>query len=324
MTSLSALGASGNPGDIDPLQCLAVDDNKDVHDMAVEGEKVYVVADDLSYRGAPNGIYLKYFDGEIWHDWIRVNDDPDYIGRGPRVDAKDGKAHIVWDAKRPSSSYNVHYRTFENGTWGPITNVIPHDNLYWKPQQWCDIAADGNDIAVTWIARYDYRSHLYCRFKRGSDWGSATHLETVELENHSLSQARIVISGLRVHVVWQEGIPLQQDIFIRTFDGTEWQPKLRLNENRDGGNGYSSPTINIDGENVHIAWTQHRVYDEISTWYMYLPGGEPGIPIVIEDDLMSEPRNPSIAADEGRVLITWNGDLEDPKEVFFVYRNGPD
>ena len=40
--------------------------------MHADGEKVYVVADDAGSNHGPNGVYLKYFDGEIWHDWIWV------------------------------------------------------------------------------------------------------------------------------------------------------------------------------------------------------------------------------------------------------------
>lgn len=118
------------------------------------------------------------------------------------------------------------------------------------------IAANGNNVHLTWFDERDGNSEIY--YKRstnnGLSWGSDTRLTNAAgpSENPGL-----VVSGQDVYIVWNDNRDGNGEIYFkRSSDGgNNWLPDIRLT-NSTSVSIY--PAIAVNGSVLHITWQDGR------------------------------------------------------------------
>lgn len=123
--------------------------------------------------------------------------------------------------------------------------------------------AEGNNLHVTWHDTRDGNYEIY--YKRSTD-GGATWGADVRISNDNQYSYRpsIAASGSTIHIVWYDGrIVNNAEIYYRrsTDNGVTWGPETRLT---NANLGSSFPSIAVNGNMVHMTWTEYRdVNDEV-------------------------------------------------------------
>lgn len=116
--------------------------------------------------------------------------------------------------------------------------------------------ASDNNLHVVWQDYRDNNSEIY--YKRSTDNGISFGND-VRLTNNTGQSVlpEVTVSGSNVHVVWEEDISGDYEIFyIRSTDnGATWGPVIRIT-NASGVSGYAH--VAASGSTVHILWRDVR------------------------------------------------------------------
>jgi len=134
----------------------------------------------------------------------------------------DNKVMVVWDEKE--GFYNLFYRVFANGSWGPKTRIYSTS----MDSQWPQLARDGNDrIHMTWMegTSRSNREIYYARYENGK-W---TGKQKVYASAWNSTWPRIGVDQLnRPHIIWTHDLGSARgnnDIYHRWLDGS-WKGPL--------------------------------------------------------------------------------------------------
>ena len=150
--------------------------------------------------------------------------------------------------------------TDSRAQWQPDVRLTndPADSYTSLNNAW-SIAASGNVVHVVW---YDYRNgvnpEIY--YKRSTDGGTSWGADTRLTNDPATSNyASVSVSGLLVHVVWQDtrdGTPNVEIYSKRSTDGgTSWGPDTRLTNDPAFSN---YPSGAVSGLVVHVVWQDVR------------------------------------------------------------------
>jgi hypothetical protein len=112
-------------------------------------------------------------------------------------------------------------------------------------------------VHVVWTDNRHGNFELY--YKRSDDGGSSWGIDN-RLTNASSnpSNPKLSIEGSFVHLVWQDGRDLNNEIYYKrsTDNGLSWSPDTRLTNNRGNSN---LPSISSSTQNLYIVW--HDISD---------------------------------------------------------------
>jgi hypothetical protein len=167
--------------------------------LSVFGSAVHVVWYDV--RDGNSEIYYKRSTdgGSTWGADTRLTNDV-ASSTGASVSASSLGVNVVWNDNRDGNNEIYYKRSTDGGsTWGADTRLTNNSLVSFAPI----ISTSGSGVQVVWYDNRDGNYEIY--YKRsmdaGSNWEADTRLtnSTGESEYPSAS-----ISGLTVHVVWQD------------------------------------------------------------------------------------------------------------------------
>lgn len=177
------------------------------------------------------------------------------------------------------------------------------------------IAAGEKSVHVVW---YDYRdgnAEIY--YKRSTDegmnWSTGTRL-TNDTSDSKLPS--IIVSGLLVHVVWEEYRDGNSEIYYKrsTDGGTTWGADIRLT------NDFALselPSISVSGLALHVVWNDYR---DTNYEIYYKRSTDGGITWEADMQLTSDPANsvyPAIAVSDSVVHAVWFDDRDGNDEIYY-------
>jgi hypothetical protein len=154
-------------------------------------------------------------------------------------------------------------------TNNPANSYTPFNNA------WC-IAASGGDVHVVWWDNRVGNDEIY--YKRSTDSGLSWGADTRLTSNSGSSQyPSISISGLNVHVAWQDDRDGNFEIYYNrsTDGGVNWETYIRLTDNTSAS---KFPSLSVSGSNVHVVWQDYRD----GNWEIYSKRNPTGNPTGIE------------------------------------------
>jgi hypothetical protein len=116
---------------------------------------------------------------------------------------------------------------------------------------------DGSSIYVVWADNPPVRSNREIFYKQSTD-GGATWSSSQNLSGTTgvSDEPSIAVVGSNIHVVWQETITGNSEIFYKksTDGGATWSSSQNLS-GTTGNSHYSS--IAVNGGNIHVAWSDN-------------------------------------------------------------------
>ena len=129
-----------------------------------------------------------------------------------------------------------------------------------------DIMIDDKNIYIVWK---DYRSGSYEVYFKKSEDGGLTWSDDLKISSVTPSpfcEPKIAVNSSQIHVVW-EGLDLTREVHYRnSTDGGEiWNSEVRLTE--DDGSPSHLPVIALNGNNLHVMWTDERNADDPDIYY---------------------------------------------------------
>jgi hypothetical protein len=169
--------------------------------------------------------------------------------------------------------------------WSTDQILSPDDNAFSKPSYnnlnnaW-QVAASGDEVHVIWCdERWSYPNReIYYRHSTNEGWEWDTEYRLSNDPNHSLDPA-LAVSGQVVHTVWLDerenpGTFWFNVWYRRYLSG--WGNEVALTSSHYAG----SPSIAVTGQNVHLAWTDSRFYQDLQYDKIYYRrstnnGGDP-------------------------------------------------
>jgi hypothetical protein len=114
------------------------------------------------------------------------------------------------------------------------------------------IARSGNNVHVVWVDLTPGNAEIF--YKRSTDNG-ATWGKSKRLTNNAGAswQPSLAVSGSKIHVVWVDDTPGNNEIFFRrsSDNGASWAKTKRLTYTT--GSSFS-PTVAVSGSDVHVVW----------------------------------------------------------------------
>lgn len=238
--------------------------------------------------------------------------------RSIAVDSQ-GDLHIVWSDSRDGDK-EIYYKRCHAGSWGPDTRLTVASGASREPA----IAIDGLDMLhVAWTDERDGNAEIYYKAYDGALWGADQRLTGTS----SPSNCPTIAAGRStnsVRVIWHEGAPSDNSIYVRRFDGSTWFPAVRLYYGFRYG--CTTPTIAADSSgNMHAAWIQYGSGTDFLLVYRKHNGStwESPVTLAAAYDL----GRPSICAGSGGILhLTWHdrrfNDVQGGRDIFYRRYDG--
>jgi hypothetical protein len=194
---------------------------------------------------------------------ISVSDSTEYLSEpGCRSIAvgPSNTVHVVWrDQRDHGFQYlEIYYkRSTDNGTtWG--SDVRLTNSQFMSAHS--AIAVSGNYVHVVWHDNRDGNNEIY--YKRSTDSGATWGVDVRLTNAAQISQtASVAASGAVVHVAWRDRRDGDDEIYYKrsTDNGATWPASpagdMRLT---NAVNLSMHPTIGVNGNNVHLAWSDGR------------------------------------------------------------------
>jgi DNA-binding transcriptional ArsR family regulator len=224
--------------------------------ITVEGEVVHVVWHD--WRDGNSEIYYKRsVDGGVtWEDDVRLTEDDSVYSWYPSIAVEGGVVHVVWTDRR-DGNWEVYYKRSVDGgvTWEDDVRLTEDDNAH---SGGSSIGVEGEVVHVVWMDERDGNSEIY--YLKSVD-GGVTWEDDVRLtedDNAYSEYPSIAVEGEVVHVVWEDLRDGNSEIYyLKSVDGgVTWEDDVRLTE--DDNVGSTEPSIAVEGEVVHVVWTDYR------------------------------------------------------------------
>ncbi len=289
--------------------------------IAVDENRVYVVWEEGSIED--HDIFYRHYDGTTWHTEQEIDVD---IGteyqNNPSIAVETGKVHVVWSDERNGTAGDIYYRRFDGTSWQPVVEISSDTgNVF---QEYPSVAVESDEVHVVWVDRRDGDNDIYYRFFNGTTWQPEQEI-SADADSERQYSPSIAVYGNTAHVVWENKVGADYDIYYRFFDGTSWQPEQEISM----GTGVApdlqlSPSIAVEGDNVYVVWESsegentdicYRHFDGIS-W-------QP-VETISSDTALNDRKKPSIAVEAGKIHVVWEERRfgADSADIYYRYFDG--
>jgi len=260
--------------------------------IAVSGNSVWVVFHDK--RGTHNAIYLKQSadNGATWWADMTISDTladalkPDVCTNGDTI-------HVIWDTgyrrsttggstwdainasvtgqaiacangkvyvvgcTQVSGVYKATFQRYNGTSWESVVQFASNGTSWPNP----DVAADGNNVYITWDQELDTDgAPEEIRFRRstdcGANWGSDQRLANVA-DNYVYRSPRLAAASGKIYLTWYGDRDKYWSVEIyyqqSANGGASWGNTFRLTYN--GDNDFDElPAVAAFADTVHIVW----------------------------------------------------------------------
>jgi hypothetical protein len=173
---------------------------------------------------------------------------------------------------------------------------------------------DGDWIYCVYVQDNRGIPSVVMRFHDGSAW-SSMRMVSDPLSTSAVDPAVSVSNGV-AHIVWMDRTDGDQDVFYRTFNGTDFGPHVQVSSIMRGVDD-TNPDVAADGTYVHVVWESLTATDrDIS--YRYASAGRFGsifaVSTDVDDDLQV---NPAVAADGAKAHVVWEDLKPGDRNIFY-------
>ena len=166
-----------------------------------------------------------------------------------------GSVHVVWqdDVGPPWHTEIFHAKRSSDGTWSSPQNVSNNPGYSGTPQLAID---EIGAVHLVWndLDQNGWRVILYARRSSDGTWSSPQNISSTPGPSESPRLA--VDGGGTVHLVWQDSIPGNDEIFYakRSSDGT-WSSPQNISNNPGSNSLAPGLQLAVDGGGVvHVVW----------------------------------------------------------------------
>ncbi|MBN1691399.1 MAG: exo-alpha-sialidase, partial [Dehalococcoidia bacterium] len=280
--------------------------------VAASGNNVHVAWED-SRDGNPEIYYKRSTNGgTTWGADTRLTSAA-ASSEKTSVAVSDGQVHVAWQDNRDGNEEIYYKRSTDGGTtWGADTRLTNAAAESVDPS----VAATDSQVHVAWSDYRDGNGEIY--YKRSTDGGATWGADTRLTNNASVSaNPSVAVSGNTVHIAWLDNRDCSFEAYYKrsTDGGATWGADTRLdNDAADSRN----PVLAASGNNVHIAWFDHRdgnweIYYRRSTDAGVAWDGGTRLTSAAGDSW-----NASIAISGNHVHVAWEDSRDDPgREIYY-------
>jgi len=259
----------------------------------------------FQYDGARYNIWAnRYTAGSGWGPATLIESNNSGNASAPQIafDAS-GTALAVWQ-QHDGTRWNIWANRYTTGSgWGTAT-LIETDNAGSAVAPQIAFDESGNALAV-WYQFDGIRNNIWAnRYTAGSDWGTATLIESDNSGNAGAPQIAIDASGNAL-AVWSQSDGTRNNIWANRYTaGSGWGTAALIES--DAGNA-SNPQIAFDASGNALAVWHQSGGTRNNIWAnRYTAGSGWGTAMLIESDDAGNASNPQIAFDaSGNALAVW-------------------
>ncbi|UCD92247.1 MAG: Ig-like domain-containing protein [Methanobacteriota archaeon] len=291
----------------------AATETQDEPSIAAEGGRVHAVWTD--YGDGDRDIYYRFNDGSIWQAEQEISSDLGVENQDdPSIAAEDGKAYVAW-FDTGNKDADIYYRHFNGTGWETEVRLSydPSTGFQYEPS----LSVQGNTVHAVWHDNNDGDYDIKHRYFDGTDWQPEFEISS-DFAGEAQFDPAVATDGTRVHVVWQDALDGDYDIFYRQFDGFSWLPEMELSGDSAVEN-QEQPAIAAEGGRIYVAWEDWEGGDT-DIHYRYFDGASWQPEEQISTDSGVEPQeNPAVFAEAGHAYVVWQ-DMEGG-DFDIVYRH---
>jgi hypothetical protein len=283
--------------------------------IAAGGNNVHVVWVDQR-DGNGGEIYYKRStdEGTTWESDVRLTIDL-AISFAPSVAVSGQSVHVVWYDERDGNQEIYYKRSTDGGiSWGFDTRLTNENTSSLYPS----LAVSGQIVHIVWYDLRNFNEEVY--YKRSSDggasWGADSRLTNDPSSGCYLPS--ISLSGSNVHVSWENGDPVNPEIYYMnsTDGGTNWGPVTRLTN--DPADSYNA-CVAVSGNSVHVVWWDMRDGNkEIYCKNSSNGGLSWGADIRLTNNPANS-ENPSVSVSGQSVHVSWFDTRDGNTEIYYKY-----
>jgi predicted transcriptional regulator len=151
-------------------------------------------------------------------------------------------------------------------------------------------------------------------------WGPEREI-SMDIGTEAQVEPSIAVEGSNVHVVWYDSRDGDFDIYYRHYNGTAWQPEQEISTDV-GTEHQMTPSIAVDGDNVHVVWVDRRNGND-DIYYRHYNGTTWQPQQEISTDVGTEDQwSPSIAVEGDNVHVVWEDQGGLDRDIYYRYFDG--
>ncbi|MDP1727986.1 MAG: T9SS type A sorting domain-containing protein [Bacteroidota bacterium] len=236
--------------------------------MAVSGSNIYVVWDD-NREGTYKSFFKRSTDGgNTWGSDLKISSTST---NPPSIAVSGSDVHVVWPSAVFGNWEIVYKHSTNSGdSWGSETRLTNNVANSFIPR----IQISGSFVHVIWIDDRDGNYEIYYKqsVDKGLTWGVDTRLTNASGDSW---YSRLAVSGLGVHIVWQDNRNGKEEIFYKCSKngGESWSSDTLLTNNNGTLSGY--PSVALSGSMVFVAWYDKRDGPNGEIYFKCNPTGNP-------------------------------------------------
>jgi len=190
--------------------------------------------------------------GLKWGEDIRLTNNS-AVSQDPTIFVSGSTLFIFWSDNR-IGNYAIFYKysSDEGITWSDdfrITHTLV-DSFFSSASQ------SGSDILLVWEYHREGNSEIFYNLStdKGMTWSEDFRLTNDSFDSEVPS---ISLSGQNVLVVWQDNRDGNYEIYYKRSSnkGISWDSEARLTNNTADSR---FPSIAIEGQNIHVVWSDNR------------------------------------------------------------------
>ncbi|MFQ5883856.1 MAG: sialidase family protein [Thermoplasmata archaeon] len=263
-----------------------------------------------------------------WSEDIRLSNDPGYSVY-PDIAYEGRNIHVVWEDYSNETGewkyYLMYKRSIDDGlTWDDGLGNIGMARLLvdlgeWLPLVSARMGMNGTNVHVAYYGRHDnfwWPSYMNST-NNGETWSEPRMLgNKTDGKPGALDMA---VYGSNIHIAWlygASGLDFQLHYSMSSDGGVSWSNATKMTSILGG---IRTPSIAVDGSNVHIGYTemgQYRMYyrrslDNGKTWDDGL--GNVDVQRLVFSDPTNLSLGPEIAANDGRIHVAWDSEIPHSK-----------
>jgi len=247
-----------------------------------------------------------------WQPDVRLTYNP-APSQYPSVSVFGQFVHVVWEEFRDGNWETYYKLSTDNGVnWGADTRLTNDTADSRSP----DISVSGSNVHVVWDDRRDGNNEIYYKLStdNGINWSTDNRLTN----DPAFSRAPSVsVSGVVVHVVWQEYRNGNRDIYYKrsTVGGIYWEADKRLTY--DSLHSYA-PDISVSSQTVHIVWYDDRDgYNKIYYKRSTDEGINWGADTRLSDNVPFNAYAPAVSVFGQIVHVVWHDYRDGNPEIYY-------
>lgn len=200
------------------------------------------------FDGNSYNIWVNRYDGISWGGTTLIHTDNTESGTTAQIAIDNsGKAIVVWQ-QLDGIRYSIWANDYNANSWGNAT-LIETDNAGDAFNAQLAFDNNGNALAV-WQQSDGTRNNIWANHFNGSNWGSATLIETNNSASANRPQITFDNNGT-AFAIWS----MPGEIWANRFDGNNWSSATLINADISG---YADkPQVAFDNSGKAIAvWLQ--------------------------------------------------------------------